>query len=274
MEELTVADPKDIIDQAYELFDAAHVEEALELVRPLMSRQSALSHDNRVSLLRLVGRCSLELGDYERARQAFDSAARIAPDLDRLDLAISFFYLCGFDEAEMILDTLTAYPEVEAEICWYRGLIAERRGDFDRADSLFRRAAKLDRRRFVVPHTVEYDEVREMYDAVLEEMPPDMRVKAVEVPLIIEDLPNEETLEEADGRLHPLILGLYVGTPLSQKSTLSPSPDIDRIVLFRRNIAKFAHNAEDLRRELRHTIIHEIGHHFGMSEEELEELGY
>ena len=269
-----MADPKDVIDQAYELFDAAHVEEALDLVRPLLPRQTSMSHDNRLSLLRLVGRCSLEMGDYERARQAFDSAARLAPDLDRLDLAISCFYMCRFDEAEMILDTLPVYPEIEAEINWYRGLLAERRGDFEQGDSFFRRAARLDRRRFSVPHKIDMNDVRDMYDAVLEEMPPEMRTVAIEVPLIVEELPSEETLEEAGGRLHPLILGLYIGTPLPQKSTFTPSPDIDRIVLFRRNIAKFAHNPDDLKRELRHTIIHEIGHHFGMSEEELEELGY
>lgn len=269
-----MAEPKDLLDEAYELYDAAHIEEALDLVRPLLSRQASLHHEQRLSLLRLVGRCSLELGDYERARQAFDAAARIAPELDRLDLAITLFYLCGFDEAEMIFETLSIYPDIEGEVYWYRGLLAERRGDFERADSLFRRAARLDAKRFVVPQRIEENDVRDVYDSVLEEFPNEMRKVALEVPVLIEDLPSDEVLESAGGRLHPLILGLYAGTPLDRKSALSPAPDVDRIVLFRRNIAKIAHSREDLRRELRTTLIHEIGHHFGLSDEELEDRGY
>jgi len=269
-----VAEAKDLLDEAYELYDAAHIEEALDLVRPLLSRQSSLNHDQRLSLLRLVGRCSLEFGDYERARQAFDTAARIAPDLDRLDLAITLFYLCRFDETEMIFETLPAYPEIEAELYWYRGLLAERRADFERADSLFRRAARLDSKRFIVPPKIDENEVRDTYDAVLEEFPPDMRSAALEVPVLIEELPSDEVLESAIGRLHPLMLGMYAGTPLDRKSSLTPDPEVDRIVLFRRNIAKLCHNREDLHRELRQTLIHEIGHHFGLSDEELEERGF
>ena len=269
-----MGEPKEVLDEAYELYDAAHVEEALDLVRPLLSRQTSLSHDHRLSLLRLFGRCSLELGDYERARQAFDSASRIAPDLDRLDLAITFFYLCRFDETEMILETLQVYPEIEAEVYWYRGLLSERRGDFERADSLFRRASRLDPKRFIVPPRIDENEVRDAYDAVLEELPPDMRTAALEVPVLIEELPSDETLESSEGRLHPLMLGMYAGTPLDRKSTMSPDCDVDRIILFRRNLAKLAHNREDLCRELRQTLIHEIGHHFGLNDEELEERGY
>jgi len=268
-----VAEPKDVLDEAYELYDAAHIEEALDLVRPLLSRQGALQHEQRLSLLRLVGRCSLELGDYERARQAFDAAARIAPDLDRLDLAVTLFYLCRFDEAEMLLETLPIYPEIEGEVYWYRGLLAERRADFERADSLFRRAARLDAKRFIVPQRIEENEVRDVYDSVLEEFPPDMRSAAIEVPVLIEDLPSDEVLEDSAGRLHPLILGLYSGIPLDRKSTMAPAPEVDRIILFRRNIAKISHSREDLQRELRQTLIHEIGHHFGLSDEELEDRG-
>lgn len=273
LEAVKVPEPKELLDEAYELYDAAHIEEALDLVRPLLSRQGALNHDHRLSLLRLVGRCSLELGDYERARQAFDTAARIAADLDRLDLAITLFYLCRVDEAEMILETLPPYPEIEAEVYWYRGLLAERHGDYDRADSLFRRASRLDPKRFVVPQKIEENEVRDVYDAVIEEFPPDMRTTALEVPVLIEELPSDEVLESTGNRLHPLILGMYSGTPLDRKSTMTPDPDVDRIVLFRRNIAKISHSREDLRRELRQTLLHEIGHHFCLSDEDLEERG-
>lgn len=271
---MKVSDPKDVLDEAYALYDAAHVEEALDLIRPLLSRQGNLSHENRLSLLRLIGRCSLELGDYERARQAFDAAARIAADLDRLDLAITLFYLSRFEEVEILLGTIPAYPETEAEVYWYQGLLAERRGDFERADSLFARAARLDPRRFVVPQKLDDGEVRNIFDSIIEDLPPEIRSVAFEVPVLVEELPSDEVLETAGGKLHPLVLAMYSGAPQDErKPAMTPDPENDRIVLFRRNIAKFAHNRDDLRRELRNTILHEIGHHFGLSEEEIEEFG-
>jgi predicted Zn-dependent protease with MMP-like domain len=268
-----VAEPKDLLDEAYELYDAAHIEEALNLVRPLLSNQSRLNHDNRLSLLRLTGRCSLELGDYERARQAFDAATRIAADLDRLDLAVALFYTCRFDEAEMILETVPPYPETEAEMFWYRGLLAERNGEYDRADSLFRRAARIDPKRFVVPPHTDENEVRDLFDGVLEDLPPDMRGVAVQVPLLVEELPSDDLLEAAGGRVYPLALAVYSGPPLERRSPMIARPESDQIVLFRRNIAKLLHSREDLRRELRQTLVHEIGHHFGLTGDELEERG-
>ena len=265
-------EPKDVLDEGYALYDAAHVEEALDKVRPLLSRQSSLSLENRLNLLRLIGRCSIELGDYERARQAFDAASRTAADLDRFDLAVSFFYLCRFDEVEMILDTLAVYPETEAEMYWYRGLLIERQGDYEKAESLFRRAARLDSRRFIVPKEIGENEARDLYDAVIEDMPGDLRRVLLEVPLLVEELPSDELLEESN-RLHPLVLATYAGPLLPPKSPLKPRPQDDRIVLFRRNIAKCIHNRDDLYRELAYTLTHEIGNHFGWTPEELEDRG-
>lgn len=270
-----MADPKEILKEAQEYYDASHIEEALECVRPLLSRQGRLNHADRLDMLRLIGRCSYEIGDYERARQAFDTAVRIAADLDRFDLAIAQFYLCRFDEAEMILETLPAYPEIEAEICWYRGLLAERRGDFDRADSLFRRAARLDPRSFAVPQQLENDDVRDMYDAVVEELPADIRAVAGDMPMLVEQLPSESLLESPEGRIHPLALGMYVGAPPHRKGNFAPDLNVDRFVLFRRNIAKFSADREEVLHQLRHTLILEIGHHrLGLTEEELEERGF
>jgi len=269
-----VSEPKDLLDEAYELYDAAHIEEALDLVRPLLSRQNNLTHGDRLSLLRLIGRCSLELGDYERARQAFDAAVRIAPDLDRLDLAITLFHICRFDEAEILLDTVPSYPEIEAEIFWYRGLLAERRGEFERADSLFRRAARLDPKRFYAPLKLDEDAARDIFDAAVEDLPPDMRMVALEVPVLVEDLPSDEILDSAAGRINPLALAVYIGEEPERKSPMVPNPEEDQIVLFARNMAKLAFSREELLRELRQTLVHEIGRHFGLSDEEIEEQGF
>ena len=71
------------------------------------------------------------------------------------------------------------------------------------------------------------------------------------------------------------ILGLYVGVPLEDKGAdLAPMPLPDRILIFRDNLCEMCESWEELVDEIRITVLHEIGHHFGLDEDRLEELGY
>ncbi len=71
------------------------------------------------------------------------------------------------------------------------------------------------------------------------------------------------------------LLGLYVGTPLEEKGPNMPLPALpDRILIFRDNLCDMCEDWEELVDEIRITVLHEIGHHFGLDEDRLEELGY
>ncbi|MEW6253433.1 MAG: metallopeptidase family protein [Planctomycetota bacterium] len=71
------------------------------------------------------------------------------------------------------------------------------------------------------------------------------------------------------------LLGLYVGTPLEDKgSDMALSPMPDRILIFRDNLCEICADWDELVDEIRITVLHEIGHHFGLDEDRLEELGY
>ena len=71
------------------------------------------------------------------------------------------------------------------------------------------------------------------------------------------------------------ILGLYVGIPLEEKGPeMAPSPLPDRILIFRDNLCEMCESWDELVDEIRITVLHEIGHHFGLDEDRLEELGY
>jgi predicted Zn-dependent protease with MMP-like domain len=91
--------------------------------------------------------------------------------------------------------------------------------------------------------------------------------------LLVEDLPDEETLE-ALGLEHPWELtGLYRGTPLTQKSVLDVPAEPDTILLYREPIlVEWIETGEDLFRLVRNVLIHEIGHHFGFSDEDIARL--
>ena len=86
----------------------------------------------------------------------------------------------------------------------------------------------------------------------------------------VEEFPDEET--EADmGLESPFdILGLYRGVALPHKSLSDPRPDLDMVFLYRRPILDYwCETSEDLTRIVRHVLIHEIGHHFGFSDEDM-----
>jgi predicted Zn-dependent protease with MMP-like domain len=69
-------------------------------------------------------------------------------------------------------------------------------------------------------------------------------------------------------------LGVYIGLPLEEQGpgVLHPLPD--RILIFRDNLCEMCESREELIDEIRITILHEVGHHFGLDEDRLEELGY
>jgi predicted Zn-dependent protease with MMP-like domain len=89
----------------------------------------------------------------------------------------------------------------------------------------------------------------------------------------VEEFPDEETAEvmELDSPFD--LLGLYRGVALPLKSGGDPRPDIDMIFLYRRPILDYwCETGEDLFDVVRHVLIHEIGHHFGFSDADMERL--
>jgi predicted Zn-dependent protease with MMP-like domain len=89
----------------------------------------------------------------------------------------------------------------------------------------------------------------------------------------VEEFPDEET-EEQMGLETPFdILGLYRGVALPRQSALDPRADPELIFLYRRPILDYwCETGEDLYAVIRHVLIHEIGHHFGFSDEDMERI--
>ncbi len=89
----------------------------------------------------------------------------------------------------------------------------------------------------------------------------------------VDEFPDEETEEEM-GLDSPFdILGLYRGVALPLKSVSDPRPNIDMIFLYRRPILDYwCDSGEALHTIVRHVLIHEIGHHFGFSDDDMERI--
>ncbi|WP_194893145.1 metallopeptidase family protein [Catenulispora pinisilvae] len=73
---------------------------------------------------------------------------------------------------------------------------------------------------------------------------------------------------------YPGLLGLYQGIPLTGRGEWYSGVLPDRITIYRNEILKICHSYEDVVREVRATVIHEVGHHFGIDDERLHELGW
>jgi len=92
---------------------------------------------------------------------------------------------------------------------------------------------------------------------------------------VLERLENVDVvIEEEPPDDDPDLLGLYEGIPLTERGTDYAGVLPDRIVLFRRTIEAEAEDDEDLERIVADTVVHEVAHFFGISDERLRELGW
>ena len=109
--------------------------------------------------------------------------------------------------------------------------------------------------------------------ATLEALPPEFRAHLGEVVLIVEDFADDETLA-ALGIEHPLDLsGIYHGRPVGEKSSSDSGAVPDRIHLYRRAILEeWIETDVTLGDLVSHVMIHEIGHHFGLSDDDMHAL--
>ncbi len=116
----------------------------------------------------------------------------------------------------------------------------------------------------------------ELVGRALDLLPPEFQAHLENVSVVIEDRPPADLLEEMGmdpGDPEDTLFGLYEGVPLIERrhdEALLP----DRITIFRGPLLDWAESEEEIVEEVRVTVLHEIGHFFGMDEERLGELGY
>jgi len=90
--------------------------------------------------------------------------------------------------------------------------------------------------------------------------------------LVVEDEPSAELLEEMEIEPPDSLYGLYHGTPLPERTWGFGNNLPDRITIFQRPIEEDCDDHDEMRKVIGETLIHEVGHYFGMSEEQIEEI--
>jgi len=117
---------------------------------------------------------------------------------------------------------------------------------------------------------VSREQFERLAEEALESLPEDYRKYFLNITIIVEDYPGGEDAKRLSAK-SDLLLGLFSGVPYPQKGGFFdlPYPLPDKIILFQKNIESICSAEKELVDQIRKTLVHEVGHYFGLSEEDL-----
>jgi predicted Zn-dependent protease with MMP-like domain/predicted nucleic acid-binding protein len=231
--------------------------------------------DEYLNALALKAGLEAELGEIDEAKETLRDLPppEVALGDAMLALEIAELWL-AVGEPESARDRLLTLTTAEPEMAdaWYTlGVAAEALGDEAAVRSSWTRAWELDSTAGDDEGAqLDEREVTAIAEQALAELPEKARRLLVDVPIIIAELPARA---DVDAGLDPRVLGLFSGTPYGESSHLGGQPGLTQIILFRRNLERSVVGEEELREEIRTTLLHETGHFFGMDEADLEGVG-
>lgn len=105
----------------------------------------------------------------------------------------------------------------------------------------------------------------------LDSLPQEFRSRIKNVAILVEDFPpNQARLQR--GQNKRLLLGIFHGVPATQKSIFDLPTGPAHIVLYQKNIEAVCSSEPEVRQQIRQTLMHELGHYFGMTEEQLRDV--
>jgi predicted Zn-dependent protease with MMP-like domain len=112
----------------------------------------------------------------------------------------------------------------------------------------------------------------QLVEDALKEIPKRFRKEMRNVAVVVEDEPPQELLDEMEMEPGDTLFGLYQGTPLPERGWAFGNNLPDRISIYQKPTEDACENDDEIRDCVAETVIHEFGHYFGMSEEEIEEI--
>jgi predicted Zn-dependent protease with MMP-like domain len=107
----------------------------------------------------------------------------------------------------------------------------------------------------------------------LDSLPLEFQEKMQNVDVVIKDWPTSEEVARAGLRRSQTLFGLYEGVPQTKRTSRYGLVLPDKITIYQGPVETSCRTAEQVRRKVRHVLLHELGHHFGISDERLRELG-
>ena len=119
---------------------------------------------------------------------------------------------------------------------------------------------------------MERERFEELVRKALDELPEEIAERMSNVDVEVQDRPTAQQLVSTGVPAGGMLLGLYQGIPLTQRTSGYHMVPPDRIVIFQRPLESIARDEDDLVERVRATVIHEVAHHFGISDERLRQI--
>lgn len=257
--------------------DREAVEDGIELcARGRKVAQRADDVELVYEFLLLEGMGLNQLGECEQALVSLDGALLHMPrSVDaQVERGIALFELCRFPAAQAAFERVLKDTPDEAWAHHYLGLMAERRGDVREARKRFTKAQALTPEEFPPPVQLSEEEFDGALEAAVKALPERVKGYLDNVTISVEDIPSDEDLTGQSPPLSPCILGVFRGTPVGERSVTSAYDHFPAsIVLYQRNLERFARTREELIEQIGITVMHEVGHLVGLDEDELWKRG-
>jgi predicted Zn-dependent protease with MMP-like domain len=111
----------------------------------------------------------------------------------------------------------------------------------------------------------------EVVEEALDSLPHEFHSRIRNVAVLVEDVPPNQP-SPGSGKPKRLLLGLFHGVPTTRKSTFDLPSGPDYIVLYQENIEAVCSSEAEIQEQIRLTVIHELGHYFGMNEDQLKDV--
>jgi predicted Zn-dependent protease with MMP-like domain len=259
-----------LVEEIYDALDDGAPERALASARIALHD----APDDPV-LHFLAGVALREMDAPDQAIAEFDRAIASDPDDPEFLAARAHarFATCRFADAKSDAERALAVEPASADALYVLGLVAEREGRYDTADEKLVACARLDPERFPAPVRLTRESFADAIARAEEMLPEEFRLRLGEVPVVVQPLPSEAILTEEAPPLDPELLGLFVGTALTERAFGAGGvEEPPRIFLFQRNLERFARDGAELSTEIARTLHHELAHYLGFAEEDMAEL--
>lgn len=235
---------KDIAEEEQDFLDALLLEAEAEI---------SMGNDKAaLAVLRELPSVDLpELGYHIRAGKLFAQLAQWKPAEDHFQRALTG-------------------DKDNSEALYGLGLCADGRGDHGARNTYFLRVSEIDAKEPRPSWALNEKAFHALCVEALDALPEVLREKLASVPILHRACPTKEMIEQGND---PRILGLFVGVPFGQHSSVGGAPHLETIFIFQRNLERVVLSADELSHEVSITLAHEAGHFFGLSEETLAEMG-
>lgn len=264
-------DLQDLLDQAEDALEREQFDLTLMLCERALTLEPELPE-----ALYLVGETWRAVGNTDAAEDAYRRVLAKLPTHSASWSALGTVYFDSlrFDLARSCAGRALREDPHNPEAYFLRAILREWRGEAYGAQRDYTQAWLLDPGGYTVPVRLDDAAVEAVVESALQSMDPALREELAAVRIHLEEIPSQAVCEEFQPSSPAEILGLFSGTPISERSLDNPWSLLpSTIILFRKNLERFAADRDMLIEQLRITLLHEIGHHLGLDEDDLEDRG-